>query len=78
MPAVLGDLGRHDGRAAVVAIVDHLHQVAALIVSQLSCQARQDVFLGLTSQSQVESRETKTRSQNYREAVLVQRVFMFH
>src|SRR5208282_1454799 len=36
MPAVLRDLRRHDGRAAVVAIVDDLHQVAALIGGQLN------------------------------------------
>src|SRR6185436_7262396 len=35
MPAVLRDLRRHDRRAAVVAIVDHLQQVTALIGGQL-------------------------------------------
>ena len=35
VPAILRDLRRHDGRAAVVAIVDDLHQITALIGGQL-------------------------------------------
>jgi hypothetical protein len=43
MPAVLRDLRRHDRRATVVAIVDHLQQVTALIGGQLDhCPIVQD------------------------------------
>jgi hypothetical protein len=35
MPTILRDLRCHDRRAAVVAVVDHLHQITALISGEL-------------------------------------------